>query len=383
MSRERQPLPQDREVLFAKAKEQLREEIDVYQLGRRFKELPPGLSDIVMLDVTKVPGCHYGLRNVFVPIIEQLEKDRLVKIDGQEAPVRISPETTVLVEPSTGNGWVAFSDAATMLGYEHCVIMPGGLPEARYRHPQGRDVQIIKTPAELYAEGMPLQLKKMIEENPKRLASGEKIYCSPNHAIRAADITVQAMSALGEDLLAKVGDYPGPLRVVASMGNGASICALGESVKKGKSGSKIIATETFQYGVGYDRYAKIHNILSYRDLYDIDPGDPRLMKTFTAFGTNAPLGVDLPLQRRAIEGGLLDGYNLFTDDRTVAEFEAICNSPVYRARVRNLPNINRLPQALYDTYGNSTLGNIAAAARCKRRGGLIVAMAYDGRENYK
>lgn len=379
MRREQQPIPQDRKVLFNEAKETLRYQADVYQLGERFEGLPIRLSDIVMLDVTKIPGCHYGLRNVFVPIIENLEKERVVKIEGRQEPVRISPDTTIFAEGSTGNGWVAFSDASTMLGYEHCVIMPGGLPEARYRHPQGRDVQIIKTPAELYAEGMPLQLKRMIEENPMRLARGEKIYFSPNHAIRAADITVQAMSALGEDLLAKVGNYPGPLTVVASMGNGASVCALGEYLKRSRPKDEIYSTETL-YGVGYNRYAEMHDMLSYRDLYGIDPGDPRLMKTFTAFGTNAPLGVDLPLQRRAIEGGLLDGYNLFTDDRTVAEFEAICNSPVYRARVRNLPNINRLPQALYDTYGNSTLGNIAAA---KRRGGLIVALAYDGRENYK
>src|SRR6185437_16815815 len=111
---ERRVLSPTRESLFRQAENELRHSVDVYRLGDRFKDLSPALSSITMLDATRVPGCHYGVRNVFVPIIKHLEETG-ASISGQS--VAVSPETAILVEPSTGNGWVAFSDAAEKLGY--------------------------------------------------------------------------------------------------------------------------------------------------------------------------------------------------------------------------------------------------------------------------
>ena len=111
-----------REALFYTAEHELHYSVEIYRLEDRFEGLTPELAAITMLDVTKIPGCHYGLKNVFVPLIHQLEIDHS----------SVSPQTAILVEPSTGNGWVAFSDAAAMLGYEHVVVMPDGLPEGRF-----------------------------------------------------------------------------------------------------------------------------------------------------------------------------------------------------------------------------------------------------------
>lgn len=143
-------------------------------------------------------------KNVFVPIIHGLEEHGVMV---GEKHVDVSPNTAILIEPSTGNGWVAFSNAAEVLGYEHLVVMPDGLPQARYRHPQGKDVHIIKTLAQEYALGMPKQLKALIKQNPQRLMNG-KIYVTPNHPIGAAEITIKTMSELGWQLLKKLGDQP-------------------------------------------------------------------------------------------------------------------------------------------------------------------------------
>ena len=205
-----------REGLFAEAERNLHYQAEVYRLGDRFKELPPEIASVYVLDVTKVPGCHYGLKNVFVPIIRDLE---IHGISVKKQPVVVSPETAILVEPSTGNGWVAFSDAANYLGYEHVVVMPDGLPEARYRHPKGRVVTILKTPKEEYALGMPAKIQELIRQNPERLARGEKIYVSPNHPVGAAEITVKAMSELGRQLLGKIGDKNANYKIEQRRGN--------------------------------------------------------------------------------------------------------------------------------------------------------------------
>src|SRR3990167_362529 len=126
---------QEREELFHKAEQELQQPAQIYRLGERFEGLGPELSSIVILDVTEIPGCHYGAKNVFVPIIHKLENRR---VSSGDTRVIISKETAILVEPSMGNGWVAFSDASEMLGYEHVVVMPDGLQDARYRHPKGR-----------------------------------------------------------------------------------------------------------------------------------------------------------------------------------------------------------------------------------------------------
>ena len=370
----------NREQLFAQAEKDLHFKANIYSLGSRFEGLVPELAGIFVLDVTKVPGCHYGLKNVFVPIIHDLET-KGVMVDEQ--PVAVSPESAILVEPSTGNGWVAFSDAAEALGYEHLVIMPGGLPEGRYKHPQNKEITIVKTPAEEYAAGMPKKMKELIKQNSERLAHGEKIYVTPNHPISAAEITIKTMSELGWQLLRKLGYQPLPLRVVVSMGNGASLCALGEYVKEYRPGSQVVATESFNYGGGYDVFARQKDLLSYKELYGIEPGNEALMNTFSAYGTNARIGIKLPLQERAMLGDLIDQYVLFTDVRALEKFVQLPSTTIqHMINVQQLPNYSNLPQSLIDTFGNSTLANIATASQFAERGELVVAMAYDGRGNY-
>src|SRR3989344_67355 len=290
-----------REELFRAAEKELQFSAQVYRLGDRFEDLSPELAEITMLDVTNIPGCHYGLKNVFVPLIRQHERE---KASDMGSRVVVSPETAILIEPSMGNGWVAFSDAAEKLGYEHIVVMPDGLPEPRYHHPQGRKVKIIRTPKEEYAEGLPKQLQALIDQNRQRLLDGKKIYVSPNHAAGRVDITVEAMSELGRQLIANLGELHDPLRVVISMGNGSSLCAVGEYVKKHSKNAKVVATESFAYGGGYDQYAQRRGLKSYNELFGINPGHPTLMAKFSAFGTNAPIGIELPLQTRAMSGDL-------------------------------------------------------------------------------
>lgn len=372
-------LSPERERLFLEAEKELHFAAQVYRLGERFEGFVPELAEITMLDVTNIPGCHYGLKNVFIPLIRNLERERN---SARESRVVVSPQKAILIEPSMGNGWIAFSDAAEMLGYEHMVVMPDGLPEPRYHHPQGRKVEIIKTPKEEYAEGLPKQLQALMDQNKQRLVEGKKIYVSPNHAAGKVDITVEAMSELGRQLIANLGELHEPLRVVVSMGNGASLCAVGGYVKKHSNNAKVVATESFAYGGGYDRYAQGKGLMSYKELFGTDPGHPDLMAKFSAFGTNAPIGIELPLQTRAFSSDLIDDYVLFTDDKVLQAYEGLKPKDDHGIHALHLPNYSTLPRILFETYGNSTLANIAVASRFTGRGDRVVAIAYDGRKNY-
>lgn len=366
-------LSPEREALFNEVETKLQFPIEVYRLGDRFAGLPRELAPIVILDVTKGRGCHYGVRNVFVPTIHDLEGTKIVR-------KIVSPETAILVESSSGNGWIAFSDAADALGYEHVVVMPDGLPEPRYKHPLGRDVEIIRTPKEKYVEGMPEALENLMKENRHRVRRGEMIYASPDHSVARADITVQTMSEIGHQFLEKLRQVDQPLRIVLSMGNGASICAVGGYLKD-QVGAKVVATESPAYGGGYDRFAKNKGLPSYRELFGIDPGHPELMAHFSAYGTNAPFGKELVLQIRAMDR-VLNDYVLVEDDSVLRAFRQLRPGTDYLRNASDLPNRSRVPSILYDTYGNSTLANIVAASRYIDRGELVVAMAYDGRQNY-
>lgn len=255
--------------------------------------------------------------------------------------------------------------------------------KARYRHPSGRFVEIIKTPKELYAKGMPIQLKSMLDSNRDRIKNGKKIYVSPNHAVAAGDITVATMAELGEQLVNLL-QPKRPLTVVASMRNRASLCALGEYVKNTTPQAQIIATESFAYGGGYDWFARQHGWRIYRDIYGFKPGDPTVLAGFKTWGTNVPIGVDLPLQARAIEGSLLNAYSLFVDNDVL---EAHARIPVLLSMIEGiapqlLPNYSNLPACLTETFGNSTLANIAVAERAQAPRRITVAMAYDARDNY-
>jgi hypothetical protein len=378
MTEQEKPL-QTREELFRKAEEKLQHPAEFYRLGERFEGLDQRLSSIVMLDVTKIPGCHYGARNVFVPMIKDLEQERT----REKSSLVISPETTILVEPSMGNGWVAFSDAAEMLGYEHIVVMPDGLPEPRYKHPQGREVQIIRTPKEDFVAGMSRKLKSLINENRQRLRDGKKIYACPDHGVNRVEITAKAMSDLGRQLLENIGEAHDPITIVATMGNGSSIYGIGGYVKEHRPGSKVLVTESFNYGGGYDRFAETRDLPSYKELFGIDPGNPDLMKAFEAYGSNAPIGITMPLQERLFAGDIIDRYILFSDNDTNAIYASdLKPSDNHLKNALSLPNHNELPQALIDTYGNTTIANIAAASRFSSKDEVVVAIAYDGRGNY-
>jgi hypothetical protein len=210
----------DRTALFAEIEANLHFRAEVYQLGEYFEGLPSELALITLLDVTNIPGCHYGLRNVFVPIIRQLELGG-IRVGGQTLPV--TPETVRIMEGSTGNGYAAAKNAAERLGYEFIAVMPDGMPQARYSPPGGKEIVFIKspatqddidlalletpgalviilTPAAEYAEGIPRQILSLLKENKERVSSRKKLIASPDHSVGSADTTIATMAELGIQL---------------------------------------------------------------------------------------------------------------------------------------------------------------------------------------
>lgn len=375
---------------------------DIYRAGERFEDLPSDIAPLIFIDVTKVPGCHYGVGNLFLEIMKVIESEG-VPVNRQRIQVR--PENTYVVEGSTGNGWVAAARTAVRLGYKFIGVMPDGMPAARYQYEgfsnivcfdshnpddileqkklcasidlafsPGISVVIVKTPADQYALGMPRQIKAFLSQNRSRLEEEHRIYVSPDHSVQNAEITVKAMSKIGEEVVNSLGKQNLPTIVVASMGNGASVCALENT------GMALVVTESLNTGLWYDQFAALHDLESYNTRFGIDPANPSLMQKFITYGTNAPLEVLLPLQQRALQ--TVSGCVLFTESETLETFLRLGLENTYLQRVLQLPNYSLLPPVLQAAFGNSSLANIAVAKRFIEMGKEAAVMIYDGRENY-
>ncbi len=392
MKQERLPLPQAREAEFARAKESLGyQDARVYRLDEQLNGLPRELPDVVVLEPGK--NGHYG--PVFAHIIEDLENNqRKIKVDGVSIPIPITSNTVTLVETSTGNAKDAFVRAADYLGYECVVVMPSGLPEARYRLPEQDYLQgqpeVIRADSGDYALGMTTKLRELLATNPERVARGDKPYYCLNHAVSAADTTVRAMSKLGEVMAQKIHEkYNKPLGdLVVTMGNGASVCALGLLAKEVYPDLRITAIEALASGWIYDLFAQRHGLESYWEKYGMKPGS--LMPAYTAYGSTAPMKEVLPLQIRAIDEFVHD-FELITDRLTNQAYKEMSPQPSdgQRALIANLPDTSTLPPELHKFYGNTALMGFVEAdkilRRNKMRGGerkLVGTVAYDLRDKY-
>jgi len=369
----------ERQQLFDKLDGELKGNAEFYFLDERFPE--EEFPEIICIDVSQVEGCHYGHNNVFVPLIERLEKQG-ISIDGEVH--QVTPDKAILIEPSTGNGFIAFTKAAHLLGYETKVIMPDGMPEARYRGGENYAAEIIRTPAEKYARGMPERIEELIAQNRQRLKSGEKIFASPNHCIgESGDITVARMGLMVKQLDRWMGaNYSGVIGSLSvSVGNGSSLCGLGEAIKRLNPQTQVHATESFACGLYYNEFARNNGLDSYLKLYGIEPAADILMKHFTEYGTNAPIGIKFPLQKRGLN--IVDNVILCANHELLDAFNNGFNpSMKHFNQASRLPRWDKLPQRLHDHYGNSSLMNIAAAISVAEEDAAGIAMIYDGRDKY-
>jgi cysteine synthase A len=206
--------------------------------GRIYNSITQTIGDtpIVRLDRLArekgVKGVLLAKLEFFNPIASVKDRIGVNMIEALEKSGKISPDKTVLVEPTSGNTGIALAFVAAARGYRLILVMPESMSIERRKMLALLGAELVLTPA---AQGMKGALAKAAEiaaetpgavipqqfENPAnpeihRLTTAEEIWNDTNGAI----------------------DY-----FVSGVGTGGTITGVGQVLKQRKPDVRVVAIE--------------------------------------------------------------------------------------------------------------------------------------------
>jgi hypothetical protein len=171
-----------------------------------------------------------------------------------------------------------------------------------------------------------------------------------------------------------------PNTLTVTFGNGASINALAEGLKTIYPNLKVVGTADFAYGGGYNIFAQQKGLPLYEELYGILNG--ALLSYFTQIGSDFPIGVELPFQKRAFEKKLIDEFVLCTNKTILQAFRKTNPTSEQWKNALKLPRWDAASPTLIRSFGNTSLANIMTAAQNLRPGEINLATVYDDARLY-
>lgn len=168
----------------------------------------------------------------FNPIASVKDRIGVAMIDALEAQGKISPEKTVLIEPTSGNTGIALAFVAAARGYKLQLVMPESMSIERRKMLALLGAELVLTPA---AQGMKGAIAK----------AAELVAATP-HAITPAQFENPANPEIHRRTTAEEiwNDTDGGVDfVISGVGTGGTITGVGEVLKARKPGVKMIAVE--------------------------------------------------------------------------------------------------------------------------------------------
>ena len=206
--------------------------------GRIYNSITQTIGDTPIVRLNRlaqekgVKGNLLAKLEFFNPIASVKDRIGVNMIEALEKSGKISPDKTVLVEPTSGNTGIALAFVAAARGYRLILVMPESMSMERRKMLALLSAELILTPA---AQGMKGALAKAAEiaaetpnavipqqfENPAnpeihRLTTAEEIWNDTNGAV----------------------DY-----FVAGVGTGGTITGVGQALKQRKPGLRVVAVE--------------------------------------------------------------------------------------------------------------------------------------------
>ncbi len=167
-------------------------------------------------------------------------KDRigLAMVEAAEAEGLISPERSVLVEPTSGNTGIALAFVAAAKGYRLIVTMPEGASIERRRMMRIMDARIELTPTQTGMAGAIARAEQIVAETPG--AWMPRQFDNPaNPAIHAG--------ATAEEIWA---DTDGQVdAVVGGVGTGGTLTGIARALKPRRPGMAVIGIEPAESAV--------------------------------------------------------------------------------------------------------------------------------------
>jgi cysteine synthase A len=168
----------------------------------------------------------------FNPIASVKDRIGVAMIDALEAQGKISPEKTVLIEPTSGNTGIALAFVAAARGYKLQLVMPESMSIERRKMLALLGAELVLTPA---AQGMKGAIAKAAE-----LVAATPGGVTPAQFENPANPDIHRRTTAEEIW----NDTDGGVDIVISgVGTGGTITGVGEVLKARKPDVKIIAVE--------------------------------------------------------------------------------------------------------------------------------------------
>ena len=206
--------------------------------GRIYDSIIDTIGATPLVRLSRMAEAH-GVRAELVAKLEFFNplasvKDRigLAMIEAAERERKITPRSTVLVEPTSGNTGIALAFVAAAKGYRLILTMPESMSVERRKMLKLLGAEIELTPA---AEGMKGAIRRA-EELIKTLPDA----VMPQQFSNAANPAVHRRTT-AEEIWRDTGGRVDA--VVSGVGTGGTITGVGEVLKARKAGIKMIAVE--------------------------------------------------------------------------------------------------------------------------------------------
>jgi cysteine synthase A len=206
--------------------------------GRIFNSITETIGDTPLVRLQRLTG-GAGVKadillklEFFNPLASVKDRIGVAMIEALERQGRISPEKTILVEPTSGNTGIALAFVAAAKGYRLQLVMPESMSIERRKMLAFLGAELVLTEASKGMKGAIAKAQEIVAANPDAIL--------PQQFENPANPDIHRRTTAEEIW----NDTEGKVDVVvAGVGTGGTITGIGEVLKAKKPGVKIVAVE--------------------------------------------------------------------------------------------------------------------------------------------
>lgn len=206
--------------------------------GRVYDSITDTIGDtpLVRLDrIAAVKDVHanlLGKLEFFNPIGSVKDRIGAAMIDALEAEGRITPGSTTLIEPTSGNTGIALAFVAAARGYRLILVMPETMSVERRKMLQLLGAELVLTDGALGMRGALARTDELIKEIPDAVI--------PQQFQNPANPEIHRRTT-AEEIWNDTGGAVDAL--VSGVGTGGTVTGAGQVLKERKPGLRVIAVE--------------------------------------------------------------------------------------------------------------------------------------------
>ena len=206
--------------------------------GRIYESITDTIGDTPLVRLKRI-GKDRGVKanllaklEFFNPISSVKDRIGVSMIDALEKAGRIHPDTTVLVEPTSGNTGIALAFVAAARGYKLKLVMPETMSIERRKMLALLGAELVLTPGPMGMKGAIAKAQEIVASTPGAIIPQQ--FENPANPQIHRETTAEE---IWNDTKGEV-DY-----VVSGIGTGGTITGVGQVLKARKPSVKMIAIE--------------------------------------------------------------------------------------------------------------------------------------------